>query len=742
MQPKSNFWNFLLFLVLTLLILVGSTALRTWMQPTQPPRPPQTEVVKLPDSRLWAQLPALASGGALSSAVPGLGSSSQVVTNLALVSWGAQGNRPTEVARKPEPKPEPPKEVVKLPLAKHEQIQLGNDSFKLNAVVTSLGGGIESVTLTKFKAASTMGRPEDTDLHLIPRELNRLEPSFRVFNYAKPEEREDHPLDALGELEWSVVAKQNNPVQDRHEVVLSADVPGQDVRIIKTYSLGKDDYHLGLKLEFLRKGEATEPVKFRYQLTGGHGLPIEGVWYTGTYRNAMVGRLGERNNLYRDFEASQSIGSKPEGRGDLVSKDKANGRIQYAGVAVQYFASVIAVDDQQEQQDFLEWAQPTREGVPNAKKPYLDDITMRVVSEPMTLKPGDRVVHKYLLYNGPVKVRLLGDVAAGDQGAPPELVNRYEYTLHLNTLTDYASPGWMGSFAKTIHWTDLLIYVTNIMHTVLGWLYHYLIPNYGVCIILLTVLVRALMHPVSRKQAKTSIKMQALMPELKKLQEKHKGDRQAMGMAQMELYRKHGVSPVGSCWVVFLQMPIFMGLYYALQESIHFRLAPFLWIKNLAAPDMLIYWGEKIPWISDPSNQGGFFYLGPYFNLLPVVAVALMIVQQKYLMPPPADEQAAMQQKMMKYMMIFFGLMFYKVAAGLCVYFIVSSLWGLAERKLLPKAKPATAAAAPITQPSGASSRQAPARAKVRSSSNGQSNGLLKKVQGMWDELLKQAKKK
>src|SRR5262249_36979311 len=142
---------------------------------------------------------------------------------------------------------------------------------------------------------------------------------------------------------------------------------------------------------------------------------------------------------------------------------------------------------------------------------------------------------------------------------------------------------------------------------------------------------------------------------------------------------------------IFLQMPIFLGLYYCLQESILFRLAPFLWIKNLAAPDMLIKWGENIPVISHPipALEGGGFigaiifpllntllrmlYLGPYFNLLPVIAVVLMILQQKFLMPPATDETQEMQQKVMKYMMVFFGVMFYKVAAGLCIYFIVSS---------------------------------------------------------------------
>lgn len=85
----------------------------------------------------------------------------------------------------------------------------------------------------------------------------------------------------------------------------------------------------------------------------------------------------------------------------------------------------------------------------------------------------------------------------------------------------------------------------------------------------------------------------------------------------------------------------------------------------------------------------GIFGLGPYFNLLPILTIVLFIAQQKMFMPPPTDEQSAMQQKIMQYMMIFMGLLFFKVASGLCIYFIASSLWGLGERQFLPKAAPA-----------------------------------------------------
>src|SRR5208282_1843116 len=83
---------------------------------------------------------------------------------------------------------------------------------------------------------------------------------------------------------------------------------------------------------------------------------------------------------------------------------------------------------------------------------------------------------------------------------------------------------------------------------------------------------------------------------------------------------------------------------------------------------------------------GSMLGLGPYLNLFPIITLGLFLVQQKVMMPPAADEQAAQQQKIMKYVMFLMGFMFFKVAAGLCIYFIVSTLWGLVERRFMPKA--------------------------------------------------------
>jgi YidC/Oxa1 family membrane protein insertase len=147
-------------------------------------------------------------------------------------------------------------------------------------------------------------------------------------------------------------------------------------------------------------------------------------------------------------------------------------------------------------------------------------------------------------------------------------------------------------------------------------------------------------------------------------------------------------------------LPIFIGLYRSLSADVALRGAPLLWdggwCSNLAAPDMLFRWNFL------PNFLLG--WLGPYFNLLPVITIVLFIWQQKMFMPPPTDEQAAMQQKMMQYMMVFIGVMFFKVPSGLCIYFIASSLWGLAERKLLPKSTVASATPVPAVAPTARSS--------------------------------------
>jgi YidC/Oxa1 family membrane protein insertase len=510
---------------------------------------------------------------------------------------------------------------------------------------------------------------------------------------------------------------------------------------------------VGLTLRFAKAaGSAKLPQggEFRYQLSGPRRMPIEGVWYTSTYRNALIG-YDEGGSFRRTLEDAGQVQFGGGGKRHEFYRG-SNSHLRYAGIALQYFASMIVIDDAQPDRDFIEFVRSTPEEHGNKDHQYLDDITVRVISEKMNPDPGSVVEHKFLLYQGPAKVALLAKLPGVDAG----LVERYKDGLHLNTLTDYQSPTWLGSFASSIGWSQLVIACTNLMHILLNFL-HSFIPIYGLCIIALTVMVRGLLHPFSRRQQAAGQRMQLAMarlkPQLEVLQAKYKDDFSALNRAKTELFLKNGINPLaqmGGCLLLLAQTPVFMGLYYALQESIFFRLEPFLWIRNLAAPDMLVWWTDKIPWISTPESLGGLLYLGPYLNILPIIAVALMLVHQTISMPPPTDENQAMQYKMMKWMTGLFAIFFYRMPAGLCIYFIASSLWALTERKLIPKPKVTDPAEAPPAS-GGGSPPPGPGRA-VRPKPGGprgpKGRGRPEpeepkgKIRTWWQKVLEEARKK
>lgn len=761
MQQK----NLLLFFVLTALILLSWSSLSHLIWPPPPPKPSNAAVNREEKAKEK-------------------GEQAKKGDEAKKDGEKEKANAKAAIEKKPdEKKTEPMAERIASadlhqmpPTSPEKLVRLGakqrDSRYHLYVELDPRGAAVRSLWLNKYQAANSQGQPEWEDrdkkepkpLELIPAPLNALSPSFQLFAYDVKAPNDVQPLDTLGRIDWRVLEPQSEDVDGRHRESVSFQTETQGVIVTKTYSLTEGDYHLGLEVRMRRKADADPTIAFRYQMTGGHGLPVEGKWYTSIFRNTLIALLNKNGVVGRDLQELRDVSRW--GGGNDVRADTEN-KLLYAAVANQYFASAIVVDNSNKERGFLRLARPTLETAltkgtivscakdgssfvvkPSPQEPeqtfyaqrgmlkvnlpkgkriavmhhsasclgkngeypeiathvfldedeppalWVDDVTVRVASEPVELKGDADVVHKYLLYHGPVKVSQLfpppglPSKKLEDGGVPPELRERYHDTLHLNTMIDYHSPHFLGRAFNFIGMTGLVIWFTNFMHMVLGYL-HAVISNYGLCIIVLTVLVRGLMFPLSRKQAMMSVRMQQLQPEIKKIQEKYKDDAQARSLAVWEFQKKQGVNPIGSCWVVFLQMPIFMGLYFALQESTHFRLAEFwpTWIPNLAAPDMLIKWGENIPFISRIQDYGSLFYLGPYFNLLPVIAVIVMIAQQKMTMPPPTDEQQEMQQKMMKYMMIFFGLMFYKVAAGLCLYFITSSLWGFCERKLLPKKK-------------------------------------------------------
>jgi YidC/Oxa1 family membrane protein insertase len=704
-------------------VFVGMVAWTYVRNKVWPPPPPKVEAWAYKGWSVGEQADVVVR---LATAVSGHGIGDAV--NLA-----AQYARTPARPKVPKP-PEPSPEVVAARKAEEakpaQEITMGGAGFPITAKLTSRGAGVSELILNHFRAADYFGLPvkdaagNPVPLTLIPKQTDP--PAFAIFHYLHPDEKEERPVDTLGKIVWTV-ARQSLEPQKVQEVVFTADLPEAGVKLTKTFRLAPNEYHLGLNVGIERLSANGE--KFRYQLAGAHGLPIEGEWYTTTFRNALIGLIDSNGTVYRPMVDAARI--YQSGGSDRFRKDDK--RFIYAAVALQYFTSAIVVDNlgedgaelKPERRNFVQFVRATEEGLQDPRKPFLADITVRAISEAMDVAAP--VSHNYMLYHGPVKVRQLSRLR-NDEAVAPGLVDRYADTLHLRTLTDYGSMGW---------WSDLIILFTNLIHKLLGFLTTFL--PYGIAIICVTIVVRGLMLPISVRQAKgmqrMQEKMQKVAPEMKEIEKKFKDDFLGKQQAQRELYRKHNINPaagLGGCFMLILQMPIFMGLYFALQESVFFRLESFLWIRNLAAPDMLFWWGENIPWISTRDAQGSLFYLGPYFNLLPIVAAALIFVQQKLSMPKEMTAEQRQQFAIMKYMTAFMVIMFYKVPAGLSIYFIASSVWGLLERRFVKK-RLAQEAAEPPKPAAGPGSGKSKAKPVTKEPG---------RFQLWWEKVLREASKK
>jgi YidC/Oxa1 family membrane protein insertase len=486
---------------------------------------------------------------------------------------------------------------------------------------------------------------------------------------AKGEVPEGEEIDGLKlhDSTWEIAES------DEESITFRKLVPDYRLELIKRYSLSpipaeeQDNRNYpayGITLDVEIKNLDTETVDVAYRLDGPNGLPVEGWWYTRKSGRGWS-MAGLRDVVGRAFGGDTTEYTPTKITAGGLKPFEGN-PMAFMGVDAQYFAVMMLPVKESVDEVWLEQTRPISLSPP--PKPRSSDamfanVTCRLISKTSLLKAGESLKHSYTIFAGPKR---------------PELLAEYKSTADPQyTLSDVLYYGWFGPVAK------LMLAILHFFYGIVG--------NYGIAIIMLTVLVRGCMFPISRKQAHSMAKMQELKPELDKIKEKYSKDPAKQSQAMQELYRKYNINPLAGCLPMFIQLPIFVGLYRSLAVDVELRQAPLIsdsipWCSNLAAPDMFLNWSSVMP---DFINSGdGFFGLGPYLNILPLITIALFILQQQMFMPEPANEQAAMQQKMMKYMSGFIGFMFYKVPSGLCLYFIASSLWGIAERKLVPAPKP------------------------------------------------------
>jgi YidC/Oxa1 family membrane protein insertase len=191
------------------------------------------------------------------------------------------------------------------------------------------------------------------------------------------------------------------------------------------------------------------------------------------------------------------------------------------------------------------------------------------------------------------------------------------------------------------------------------------VGNYGVAIIVLSILIKVVTFPLNQASMKSMKKMQEIQPQLKRLQERHKDDQPAMQKEMMELYKRHGVNPLSGCLPMLLQMPIFIGLWNALGQAIELRHAPFVsWINDLSAPDRLMVASVGIP-------------------VLTLLMGASMLVQQ--LMTPAQGDPN--QRRMMMFMPVIFTFFFINMPSGLVLYWFVSNLLAIGQQMVTMRSK-------------------------------------------------------
>ncbi len=347
---------------------------------------------------------------------------------------------------------------------------------------------------------------------------------------------------------WKLVSSDQLQAQFRREL------PEKGLEITKTYSLAKvpeasqgdadfPAYHLIFKIEIRNRGENVRKVAYR--LDGPNGLPTEGSWYV--WRVTRSGGSGLRDCISSFGNGTPDMTGAMKLSADvpdvLLRPDTLPDRLlTFIGVDAQYFSAVLKPDRTNPADVWFEGLLPIRVGRPDVKRPNLTNSSCRLMSTVKDLRPGEVLTHQFKVFAGPKK---------------PALLQNKEYRL--GELVYF---GW-PIFAVVAE------FLTVILH-----FFYSIVHNYGLAIILLTVLVRGCMFPVSRKQAIGQQKMAQLQPEMKKIQEKYKNNVEARNKAMHELYSKHGYNPLSGCLPLFIQLPVFIGLYKSLQVAIELAMPP------------------------------------------------------------------------------------------------------------------------------------------------------------------------
>ncbi len=370
-----------------------------------------------------------------------------------------------------------------------------------------------------------------------------------------------------------------------------------------------------------------------------------GIKYTKTFRFSK-GSYSIRQLITVDNTSAETW------RGNLfaqIKRDNSEDPSQASGMGLQPYLGG-AISDEENKYDKVSFSDMAEEPVKKTTTQGWVAILQHYFVSAWIPEQGQKVTLQARTNNDFNIIGFTGsavEIAAGQQGTlsstfyvGPKLQDQLEATAENLALTvDY---GWLWWLAKPLFWL-----LTMIQSVVINW---------GVAIILIVVVVKAIFFKLSATSYRSMAKMRKFGPEIAKLKEQHGDDRQKMSQAMMALYKKEKINPLGGCLPILVQMPVFLSLYWVLMESVELRHAPFfLWIHDLSAMD-------------------------PYF-VLPIL-MGLSMLGQQMLNPTPPDP---MQARIMKIMPIAFTFFFLWFPSGLVLYWVVNNTLSIVQQYIITK---------------------------------------------------------
>jgi YidC/Oxa1 family membrane protein insertase len=578
--------------------------------------------------------------------------------------------------------------------------------FKVRIELTRFGAAVWKITLSDY--LKSVGKPDHYVVHdrlTLPDPKDKADPPRQIpYEYAYAA----RSITVNGET----IPLKNNNAWLAGEVVTTeklswveytatlADADDRPVlKIVRRYTVKADSYDLSLDQHLVNLTDTPLTVRWEQNLQGDL---VNDSGYLGDKRKFVAGYFALWWDTQRELietkgaevTRSAAVGSK----GKQVWPPRGlNPKAELAWLASlnRYFAVVThaSIDDTVTETADIPPLQTIFPHIDQTVHVMAVDkptdsqkvMVLRAATDELTLKPGGQIDLDLGIFAGPRQ---------------PELFDTPPYsTLHLDKTIVYSLGGPCSFF--TFQWlAHLLLWLLKLFEgqvLVLGGL-GIGVHDWGLSIILLVLIVRLLLHPLTKRAQINMMKMgkmsQALQPEIEKIKKKYKDDQSKIGAETMKLYREKGMNPANvlGCLPMFLQTPIWIALYAMLYFAIELRHEPAFWgffqwvsggswrfLADLSQADNFIR-------IAENPVKLNLYFIHPEFqaiNILPLLMGIVFYFQQKLTTPPPANEQAAQTQKMMKYMIFLFPLLLYSAPSGLTLYILASTAAGIVDSTIV-----------------------------------------------------------